>query len=190
MAQQTQMDLSTIILIVNAVALIVLVIITGWYASSTAKTLQQIRRQTAALEKQTAATQESVALLRQATEEQKGIGRMIVTSTVQSGLRTIDYWKNTNIVNLAFLNALPERIMLVPESGRRAVEHARSISAEATAELASALDEVKRCEEEFEIGRRLYGRPGNEIEKQCGRIRSLLDSAEQALHRSLEQLQK
>jgi len=182
------MDWQIIFSGVNAVFLVILVLITAWYAWSTARILGQVSRQTEATVRQALATEKSLANLQQTIEEQRGIGLTILTSALQSALRGIEHWKNENLVNLAFLNALPERVALVPEIGRRAVGHARLISPPAAVEMASALDELERCEEQFEIARRLHGRPSHEIERQCGRIRSLLESAELALLHAQELL--
>lgn len=161
----------------NLIILFVLAGLTAWYAWATHRILDEIRRQTKALEEQSNATRESVLILRKSTEDQYGVGQMIVASALQSAFRNIERWSDPKIINLAFLGALPDRVFLIPNNGQSAVEHARVISSQAAVELAGAMDDLRRGEEEMEVLRRLHGRPSHEIEKQFAHVRSLLGSA-------------
>jgi hypothetical protein len=166
---------------INALSVVALVIISWWYAASTANILDHVRRQTSAIDRQATATEASVALLRQTVEEQRGLGQLVVDSAFESARSSIESWVKQNIQNLLYLDALPSPVVLVPENGRRAVEHARLASADAALELSRAMDDLRRCEEAFEAARALRGRPPSEKDRAEQRIRSLLLTAEKRL---------
>lgn len=165
-----------------------LVLVTAYYAWQNKRMVEQMQRQSEAIERQANATVQSTTALRATIKEQHEVGHTIVASAIQSGLRTIELWKARKIQNLAYLGALPDGLRLVPETGRRAVEYARVLSPEAAVELASALDSLEAAETGLQIALRLQKRPPQEIDQQCSQVLSFLELANQSLNRALELL--
>jgi hypothetical protein len=139
--------------VVNATSSAVLVGVTIWYAYITARMLDESRKATGAAERQATAAEESIRALRLQIEEQSGLAKSIVATAIQSTIRNIEYWRNVNTFNLAAIKALPETIELVPTDASRAVEHARRISADASAQLASCFDNLRHARLDLEIMR-------------------------------------
>lgn len=137
--------------VVNAVSVFVLVVVTIWYASSTARILDESRKARKASERQADAAEESLRVLRHQLEEHTGLGRTIVASAIQSARRNIEYWRRANIYNLACIRALPSVIDLPPSNSGSAVEHARRISVDGSGELSSCFDNLRHARAEIEI---------------------------------------
>ena len=164
----------------NTVVVVVLTIITGWYAWSTAQMLRHLKEQTEATRKQAETAERTLQHLLQAAEEQKGVARTVVQTTIEAALTNVGHWQEQNLVNLATIHAVPE-VVLVPESGMRAVEHARVVAPAAAVPLSRALAILEQCKSEFEIldglGRRSFG----DAEKQARRIQALFSDATEQL---------
>ena len=136
---------------INAALVFALVAITAYYAWSTAKILDESRKSRQAAERQAAAAEESIRVLRQRWEEEAGLSRTIVAAAIQTATRNIEYWKNANILNLAAIYALPKTIDMLPVDHHSAVQHARRISVAASVELAGAFDNLRMAKTEIEI---------------------------------------
>ena len=128
-----------------------LVVITAYYACSTAKLLAESRKARQATERQAAAAEESVRALRLRWEEEAGLGKTVVAAAIQTAKRNIELWKGLNIPNLAVIYGLPKNVELLPVDHQAAVQHARRISVEASAELAGAFDNLRMAKTEIEI---------------------------------------
>jgi uncharacterized protein YjeT (DUF2065 family) len=132
---------------VNAISVLVLVVVTIFYAREASKSRK-------AAERQAETSEETLRMLRLQIEEQAGLGRTIVKTAMQSALRAIEYWQQeNNVYNLATLHQLPSDINLVPEGARSAVEHARRISVEGSEQLSSSFDSLRFAETEITIMR-------------------------------------
>jgi hypothetical protein len=90
---------------INAVSVVVLVAVTAYYALVTRKILAESEQARTAAEKQALSgeRQASVAFatlhhLQQQVEELQGLGQLIVRTTVDSVVRSIEEWKTSRAV--------------------------------------------------------------------------------------------
>lgn len=132
----------------NVILVFVLVIITAFYAIDAHKARKAAEGSARAALAQAEAAKRSLDLLTKQIEEQAGMGRTIVKSTIQSALTNIEYWRALNLANLAARYALPATIEIVPIDAAPAVRHARSISIEGSEQLASAFDSMRLAQNE------------------------------------------
>jgi len=166
--------------VANVFVVVVLTIITGWYAWSTAQMLRQLREQTEATREQAQTAERTLQHLLQMAEEQRGIASAVVQTTIEAAIANIEHWRGQNLVNLANLHSIPQ-VVLVPESGTRAIEHARSVSPKAAGPLSRALSILEQCESEFQILDGLGRRSMGDAEKQTKRILGFFDQAREQL---------
>lgn len=136
---------------INVALVFALVVITAYYAWSTKRILEESRKTREAAERQAAAAEESIRALRQRLEEEAGLSRTIVAAAIQTATRNIEHWKSLNIPNLAVIHGLPKTVDLLPPEYHSAVQHARRISVDASAELSSAFDNLRMAKTEIEI---------------------------------------
>jgi hypothetical protein len=136
---------------INAALVFALVVITAYYARSTANILDESRKAREATERQASAAEESIRALRQRWEEEAGLSRTIVATAIQTATRNIEYWKNRNIQNLAATNGLPATVDLLPTEHHSAIQHARRISVDASVELSGVFDNLRLAKTEIEI---------------------------------------
>ena len=146
---------------------LVLVLITAYYA-------WQNRRLAVA-------TERANETVRTAAKEQRDVARIVIASTIQSGLRTIEYWRARDVHALAAWGAIPSAARLVPVTGRQAVEYARLFNVEAAAELASAIDSLEAAESALHIAQAGWDRANSQSQRFCGEVLALFESAEQSL---------
>jgi hypothetical protein len=167
--------------VANATIVFVLTGITAWYAWSTARMLRQLKNQTEATLKQADTAERTLQHLLQVTEEQRGVAQTVVQTTIETALTNIAYWRGQNLVNLAAMHLVPQ-VSLVPESGVRAIEHARVVAPAAAIPLSRALALLDQCNSEFPVLDSLGGRSTGDIEQQNQRIQALFsDTTEQLL---------
>mgnify|MGYP000533564251 CR=1 FL=1 len=166
--------------VANVVVVVVLTVITGWYAWSTAQMLRQLKEQTEASRKQALTAERTLQHLLQVAEEQRGTASTVVRTTIEAAIANMEHWRGQNLVNLANLHAVPQ-VVLVPESGTRAIEHARTVSPNAATPLSQALSILEQCESEFEMLSGLGRRSMVAAERQSKRIYSFFDEARKLL---------
>jgi len=109
------------------------------------------------------------------------VAHTVVQTTIETALTNIEHWRAQNLVNLASLHAIPE-VALVPESGVRAIEHARVIAPGAAGPLSRALALLEHCESEFEVLSILGGRSMADARRQTERIQTMFAEADEQLH--------
>jgi hypothetical protein len=154
--------LNSIVEWINAVSVIVLVAVTGYYAWTTRNILKESEKMRKAAEKQAIAAdaQASVANatlahLRHQVEELQGLGKSTVRTTVDSVISSIEDWRKLDIrENLVTAEAFPSPAGLVPENASIALEHARRISEDCVSALTSAFDDLRAAQNQIEILRR------------------------------------
>jgi hypothetical protein len=147
---------------INAISVVVLVGVTGYYAWTTRSILRESEKMRQAAEKQAIAAnaQASAAFatlehLRQQVEDLHGLGKSIVLTTVDSVIRSIDDWKKRDIRgNFAIAESFPEPTDLVPENSPNVLVHARGVSEKCVTLLTSAFDDLRSAKGQIEILRR------------------------------------
>lgn len=172
----------------NAILVLALTGITGWYAWSTAQMLRQLKVQSEATQRQAVTAERTLQHLLQVAEEQRGVARTVVQTTIEAALTHVEHWRGQNLVNLANLYAIPE-VVLVPESGVRAIEHARAVAPAAAAPLSRALALLERCESEFEVLGVLGRRSMADARQQTDRIQAIFAEADEQLRLAQQAIQ-
>ncbi len=146
---------------VNAISVVVLVLVTAYYAWTTRRILAESEKMRKASEKQAAAADQqalaafaTLAHLRQQVEELQGLGRSIVQTTTDSIIRSIEEWKKLDIKGkFAIAETFPAP-RLLPENAQTVLDHARRISPDYAAQLRAAFDDLRSAEDQIEILRR------------------------------------
>ena len=142
---------------------------------------QQLREQTEATRRQAETAERTLQHLLQIAEEQKGVARTVVQTTIEAALTSVGHWREQNLVNLANLHAVPD-VALVPEAAVRAVEHARAVAPAAAVPLSRAVALLQQCESEFEVLAVLGRRSMADARRQNDRIQAIFaDATEQLL---------
>lgn len=150
--------MNQIIVWVNAISVVVLVVVTAYYAWTTRKILAESEKMRKAAEKQaeSAVAQASAALatlhhLQQQVENLQGLGRSIVRTTIDSVVRSIEDWKGLDIkANFAIAETFPSPA-LIPENAQIVVEHARRISDCCATLLTEMFDDLREAENQINI---------------------------------------
>ncbi len=171
--------------VVSILLTAVLVVTTILYLRTTNRILEESRKSREAAERQASAAQNSIILLRQQLEEQLGLGRGVVKSTVESAISAISYWKQRPLTHVAKAPGLPPTDDLVPANALTAVEHARRIFPEAAEQLSSAFDDLRNAVNEIERTRFLGagGSGRGFFEETPSKPNEYLDSAFKKLQR-------
>jgi hypothetical protein len=141
---------SALAAVANVLLVAVLVWVTWQYARSTDAILRESEKARLAAENQASAAQKSVDLLMSQLQEQLGLGRGVIQSTIESALTAIAYWKQRPLTSVAAAPGLPPSDNLIPANALAAVEHARRISPEAAQQLSSAFDDLRNAVNEIE----------------------------------------
>jgi len=175
---------------INVFLVFALVLITGYYAWSTKRILEESRKAREAAERQAAAAEESIRALRQRLEEETGLSRTIVAAAIQTATRNIERWKNLNIPNLAVIYGLPQTVDLLPLDYGSAVQHARRISIEASEELSSAFDSLRTAKTEIDIMRDAKQTSHAFYQQHCDTAINALNQATLDLAKAQEYLQE
>lgn len=108
-----------------------------------------------ASEAQARAAFESIHLLRERLEDELGLGRSIIHSSIDSAVSAISYWKQRPLTSIASAPGFPPSDDLIPPNALRAAEHARHVSAQASELLSSAFDDLRDARKEIERTRLL-----------------------------------
>jgi hypothetical protein len=164
------MDLSQVI---NAGAVVVLVIVTAIYTIKTHTIASAAKRQANAAES-------TLGELRKRISEQQEIGRMIVANATQSALARIVFWEK-EIVGLANRHALPSTVGLVPDQAGSALEHASRISKEAAENLRAAFDALTAAQVYIEVLRDGKNTSGDFYERYSAEVRKHLATAKKEI---------
>src|SRR5262245_36723342 len=172
------------------VAIAAIVAAAGWLAWLVVVLMRTMGRYAAATERHADALEAAVAELRAATRVERGARRALVTSVVDLALRRAQLWRQENLMNLVALGALPDQVTIVPDNASLALQYARHLSEPAAVVLTRAIDDLRRCEEQFGIVRRLLGKSEREFEKAGERWRQRLDAAGEDLRRAGELFQR
>lgn len=146
---------------VNAASVVVLVGVTGYYAWTTKRILDESEKMRKAAEKQAAASEQQASAafetlhhLREQVEELEGLGRSIVQTTVDSIIRRIEEWKKLDIKgHFAIAETFPAP-KLVPENSQEVLGHARRISGQCALLLNEAFDDLRAAENQIDILRK------------------------------------
>jgi hypothetical protein len=146
--------------VVNAVSVVALVCITAYYAEKTAEILDESRKARIASETQAAAAQRNLDFLQIQFEEERGLGRTVIQSAIESALSAISYWKQRPVTDFSKGAGFPAPDNLIPASALAAVEHARRISADTARQLSSAFDDLRNAKSEIERVRLSLGGVG------------------------------
>jgi hypothetical protein len=120
--------ITAIAAIVNAVSVIALVGITWHYARLTGKILDESHKSREAAERQATAAQANIDFLKRQLEEEKGLGRLNLRSTISTAIRSIQYWNALRLGDLSRAGSLPDPNNLVPPNSQTVLDHARSVS--------------------------------------------------------------
>ena len=172
--------------LVNAGCVVVLARINHAYAQSTAKILEESQKarvaaqqQALAAQAQASVAQRSLELLHQQFEDQQGLGKSVVQTTIDSATSAVAYWKELDINNLNSYR-IPPTDNLVPSNANAAVDHARRISTQGAEKLSSAFDDLRNAQNEIEgmkQGVKLTGQVAGMYASNCKRAERLFDSA-------------
>lgn len=157
----------------------VLVWVTRRYTTITGKILEESRKARSANESSASAALASVHLMRQQLEDEAGLGRSIVQTTIDSATNAVAYWKEQKISSLSPYR-LPPTDSLVPSDADAAVNHARRISLSIASKLSSAFDDLRNARNEIEgmrHGVKLTGTVTGMYDSNCSRAEQLFDSA-------------
>lgn len=151
--------MNDVVQIVNAVSVVILVGVTGYYAWTTRKILDEsakMRRaaeqQAASAMSQAAAAKGSLTILQQQIEELVGLGESVIKTTIDTAVRGIEDWKKLDIKNnLATAELFPSPHGLVPDSAQAAIEHARRVSEECVDLLVGAFADLRSAQKHIEM---------------------------------------
>ena len=113
---------------VNALAVVVLVCVTSWYASSTKKILAESRKTREAAEKQATTAQNTLEILQRNLEEQSGLGRIALKHELARAISLIVYWQERPVTELVRASSLPETSDLIPANLSNILDQARRVS--------------------------------------------------------------
>jgi hypothetical protein len=169
---------------ISAYSTVILVLVTAYYAYKTSKILDESRKARQAAERQAAAAEASIRLLREQIEERAGLDKTIVASAMQTAIRNIEYWQGANVYSLAAIHAIPQNVQLLPGNANSAVEHSRRISVEGSGELSSALDYLRYAENEIQILRDAKQTDHHFLEQHTRAVSRYLELARQDLRRA------
>jgi len=161
----------------------------GWLAWLAIALMRAMARYGAAIERHAQALEDAAGELRGWSRADRRARLALIRSVVDLALRRVRHWHQENLMNLVGLGALPDQIDVVPDNAGQALEHAREFSPEAAAALTRAMEELRRCEEQFLVARRVLGRSEREFEKASERLRQRLELAGDDLRRAAEALQ-
>ncbi|MGA9645448.1 MAG: hypothetical protein WBQ76_05955, partial [Candidatus Korobacteraceae bacterium] len=101
--------------VVNAVTVVVLAVITFWYARSAKRQAAASESQAGAARQQATAAFQTLATLRQQMDDTAEIGRTRVATRIASTLRRIEEWESPGrLETAARQGALPDSFTLVP----------------------------------------------------------------------------
>jgi hypothetical protein len=149
------------------VVTVILVVITNGYVKLTKGILDETSKARLAAEHSASAAEasaraafESVALMRQQIEEQAGLGKQIVQSTIDSAVSAVTYWIDHNIADWGVVRTMAPTENLFPQKAASALDHAARISPAGATVLSSAFDELRTCCADIEHLRAVATLPG------------------------------
>ena len=177
-----------IIATINALATVILVVITALYAWSTAKILKESRLARKATERQAASSEESIRVLRQQIAEQSGVERAVIETVISGALAGITYWKEANLKNMTYSSVFPDTIELVPPDGHLAVRHAIHISSSVSSPLEAGLGQLRLAQGELEILRGATSNKTGVERTHSPRVHKHLDAAKEDLEKARSEL--
>jgi chemotaxis protein histidine kinase CheA len=126
----------------------------------TAKARVAAERSASAAQESASATLQSLHLLRQQLEEQAGIGRLTVESTIDSAVAAIHHLKSQGLGQWAVVRALPSTANLFPQKANAASDHAARISTALAMKLSTAFDDLRVAFDQIERLRNLVSALG------------------------------
>jgi len=143
---------------VNAISVVVLVLVTAYYAWTTRKILNESVKMRKAAEKQAIAGDSAASAafatlhhLREQVEDLQGLGKSIVLTTADSLIRRIEDWEKLDIkANFGIASAFPSPDDLVPEHSQVIIEHARRISSDCAIAMSAAIDDLRSAKGQIE----------------------------------------
>jgi hypothetical protein len=150
--------------VINALAVVVLVFVTAWYAKSTAKILEETRKTTKAIERQAEAAEKQLKALHEQMTRQAVSEKAVIANVMQKALSDIEYWQSANIPNLATSRQLPQQIDLVPADAGMALLYVSHVSRDAWEELQAAFTNLRYPRGELEIFRHAHVTDGSFFE--------------------------
>jgi hypothetical protein len=126
----------------------------------TSKARVATERSAAAAQESASATFQSLHLMRQQLEEQAGIGRLTVESTIDSAVSAIDHLKSQGLGQWVVVRALPPTANLFPQKAGAATDHAARISTPLAMKLSAAFDDLRMAFDQIERLRNLVSTLG------------------------------
>lgn len=180
--------------VVNAVTVVVLAIITAWYAFSAkrqanaaenqakAATVQAeaAKSQSLAAHSQATAALETIAALREETFNQRATARQVVLHSIQTAISNIEYWEGQGTLeSRAQQRAFPQTIALLPSNQSYALDSARMLSHDLASQLNTAFNILGRATSHIESMRVTQQDQLNMqlVTRQSGETRELLAEA-------------
>jgi hypothetical protein len=142
--------ITAIAAIVNALSVIVLVVITNRYATSTQAILEESRKAREAAERQATAAQANIEFLQRRLEEQTGLGRNTVQGAINTAIASIFYWRALPISDLSKASSLPSPEDLLPMNLSTVLEQARGISPFVGGLVSVGFDNLQLAKNEIE----------------------------------------
>lgn len=174
-----------IVAFVNAGAVVVLTVITAWYAVSTARMLREMRAQGDASRKQAEVAERTLEHLLREAEERHDTALSVVQAIIDQCRSTISDWQGYNLADLTARGVLPEP-SLVPDGSGIVSAHVQMVAPAAVAPFSRTVSRLRSCESELHaLGR---DRPSTEIARQIQRIQSLLREASEQLDLAANEL--
>jgi len=153
--------------VVSLVVAGVLAFVTYRYMKLTKGILEETSKARAATERSASAAQDSARatfqslhLMRLQLEEQAGIGRFTIESTIDSAVSAVDHLKTQGLGQWAVVRALPPTADLFPLKSATAIDHAARISIPLAAKLSTAFDELRMAFDQIERLRNLVASAG------------------------------
>ncbi|MBZ5641150.1 MAG: hypothetical protein LAO19_00155 [Acidobacteriia bacterium] len=145
--------------IVNAISVVVLVLVTWYYARTTKRILRESEKMRQAAERQATyaasqanSAQESLNILRGQIENLLGLGSSVVCTAIDSTIRNIEDWKKLDIShNLATAKYFPPSSGILPGNAQTVLEHARKISNECVSLLNDAFSDLRTAQNYIEM---------------------------------------
>ena len=175
--------------VINALAVVVLVFVTAWYAKSSAKILQETRKTNQAVERQAQAAEKQLKALQEQMTRQAISEKAVIANVMQTALSDIEYWQSANISNLATSRQLPQHIDLVPTDAGIALLYVSHVSCDAWGELQAAFTHLRYTRGELEILRDAHVTGGSFFDTHIHRATENLRLAAASLEAARNHLQ-
>jgi hypothetical protein len=139
---------------VNALAVVVLVVITIWYARSANRQAKASEKQAAAAQSQATAAAATLNELRRQFYEQRHMDRALVQGAIDATIANVEHWlvpgPRRSLESAVRSHALPADTALLPLNSSEALECARRTSPELFLSLSGVFDQLRLATAEID----------------------------------------